>query len=457
MAIGIIGQLVFSDIANAIREQNGTSTRYRPLDTAAAILALDDTKAGAAATIDQSSKKSVITDSVLTSIADAIRAQNGTDTRYLPGEMAQAIRDLVWDVGFKPRAVLYGGGSSLELNYLDGPQVSTGETPEQAWTISLDGCASKEEVPWNGVRSQIAQVSIGSSFAQLTCPDISYWFREMTALETVFYMENISGLQTADQAFYGCSELRSIFCSSPHTSTATSASLAFYGCAKLVGGHLAVAEDIYGAEAFTAEVGGFFASLADDERIMAHSYLGTDGRLLVGLAASATADATVAKGTFFANAHYLFSDSLSWYSSSAAISSVEFASDLDGCTRLSMGHWFQKTASASIAFSGWEYLHPVSAAYMFYGASSLEALDLRGLDPSAIANWWSTFGSMSALRTILVSEGWTLSGTIANGIGTFSSDTNLVGGNGTACSSSKTTVAMAVIDKEGQPGYLTAG
>lgn len=37
----------------------------------------------------------VVDGSILTAIVDAIRAQNGSTTRYKPGEMAWAIRDLV--------------------------------------------------------------------------------------------------------------------------------------------------------------------------------------------------------------------------------------------------------------------------------------------------------------------------------------------------------------------------
>ena len=45
MGMGTIAESVFGDIANAIREQNGTTTTYRPTDMAAAVAALDGTKA----------------------------------------------------------------------------------------------------------------------------------------------------------------------------------------------------------------------------------------------------------------------------------------------------------------------------------------------------------------------------------------------------------------------------
>jgi hypothetical protein len=64
---------------------------------------------------------------------------------------------------------------------------------------------------------------------------------------------------------------------------------------------------------------------------------------------------------------------------------------------------------------------------------------------------------MSALTTILVSDSWTLPSSLASSANVFYGDTLLVGGNGTKFSSSKTGANMAVIDRAGQAGYLTAG
>ena len=48
MAVGWIETSVLTDIANAIRAQNGTAATYAPSEMAAAVAALDGTKAGAA-------------------------------------------------------------------------------------------------------------------------------------------------------------------------------------------------------------------------------------------------------------------------------------------------------------------------------------------------------------------------------------------------------------------------
>ena len=47
MAMGTIDRGVLTDIANAIRVQNGGTDTYLPSEMAAAVLALDGTKAGA--------------------------------------------------------------------------------------------------------------------------------------------------------------------------------------------------------------------------------------------------------------------------------------------------------------------------------------------------------------------------------------------------------------------------
>lgn len=62
---------------------------------------------------------------------------------------------------------------------------------------------------------------------------------------------------------------------------------------------------------------------------------------------------------------------------------------------------------------------------------------------------------MSALTTIYADARWELLSSMSNKSSTFYGDKNVMGGNGTAWSSSKTSEDMAMIDKERQEGYLT--
>jgi hypothetical protein len=458
MGMGIIGESVLGDIANAIREQNGGSATYKPADMAAAIAALDGTRSGKGATRALGGGSGVVSDSVFSTIAGAIRGQNGLATKYRPGEMAQAIRDLSWDTGLKPRAVLYNGGRNLELNYLDGPQTYFGDAVERSWELSPAGYAKDTDVPWHDYREQIAFVRVDPSLAAVSFPDISHWFQGMTALTNLTGFDHISGAKKAAQTFSGDSELRSISCDAAYSSSITSASIPFYACRKLVGGHLTVAKDTSGASAFTTGANGLLTYDGDDARVWAHASLYTSGKLEIdtGWGGGTTPD-VLASGLICVNARYNALGSMPWHDYRNMLAYVVFGSGLSSVEGLCTDYWFYNTKSSHLSFSGWPNLHPVSMEFMFNGSVNLQSLDLRGLDPSTIRRWTYAFAGMSSLTTILVSEGWALPSSLASSANVFYGDNLLVGGNGTKFSSSKTGANMAVIDRAGQTGYLTAG
>lgn len=459
MGMGMIGESVLGDIANAIREQNGGSATYKPADMAAAIDALDGTKEGTGVMRALGGGSGVVPDSVFSAIAGAIRGKNGLAKKYRPGEMAQAIRDLTWDAGFKPRAVLYNQGRFLELNYLDGPQVASGYWDvEESWVVSAAGYAKDTDVPWHAVREQITSVEVDPSFKGVSFPDISHWFRGMTSLMNVSGFDNISGVTKANQTFSGDSELRSIWCESPYAPSIASASIPFYDCCKLVGGHLTVATDTAGKSAFTTGANGLLACSADDERSWAFAYLYSDGSLVVNRSGMLDGDRTIAaSGTLCTNARYKALGSMPWHGLRDTITSVTFASDLASVKGLSMDYWFYNTKSPAIAFDGWSNVHPVSIEFLFNGSVNLETLDLCGLDPSTILRWNYAFSGMSSLRKILATPSWALPKALTTKSNTFYADSKLVGGNGTAYSVSNTSADYAVIDGAGHAGYLTAG
>ena len=90
MAVGTIQRSVLTDIANAIRAQNGGTGTYLPSEMATAVLALDGAKVGTPYQAVAATGTGVISDSVFEDIADAIRAQNGLTETYTPAEMAPA-------------------------------------------------------------------------------------------------------------------------------------------------------------------------------------------------------------------------------------------------------------------------------------------------------------------------------------------------------------------------------
>ena len=144
MAVGTIETSILTDIANAIRYQAGVATTYKPREMAAAVAALDGTQGSSYVPQPYMTLESgVLSESVFSDIAAAIRGQNGLTTLYQPGDMAQAILDLEWDVGYKVRALLLTDGT-FEINTdPNGTQTftvdATGFSPNEEVTVSLVG------------------------------------------------------------------------------------------------------------------------------------------------------------------------------------------------------------------------------------------------------------------------------------------------------------------------------
>ena len=207
---------------------------------AVAVAALDGTNAGNATTATLGTATGVIGESVFSDIADAIRGRNGLETTYKPGEMAQVIRDLVCDVGLKPRALLLSD-ETLELNYLDGRQVKSGSaTVKAAWEVSTEGYASPSDRPWHRVRGEILQVWVDESFAtvvtELGLMNFDYFFNSMSAMTEVVGFQHLSGMTTAKQCFVSCTDPESVYATSFDMSALTAGCQMFYGCQKPVGG-----------------------------------------------------------------------------------------------------------------------------------------------------------------------------------------------------------------------------
>lgn len=154
--------------------------------------------------------------------------------------MAQVIRDLVCDVGLKPRALLLSD-ETLELNYLDGRQVKSGSaTVKAAWEVSTEGYASPSDRPWHRVRGEILQVWVDESFAtvvtELGLMNFDYFFNSMSAMTEVVGFQHLSGMTTAKQCFVSCTDPESVYATSFDMSALTAGCQMFYGCQKPVGG-----------------------------------------------------------------------------------------------------------------------------------------------------------------------------------------------------------------------------
>lgn len=83
-------------------------------------------------------------------------------------------------------------------------------------------------------------------------------------------------------------------------------------------------------------------------------------------------------------------------------------------------------------------------------------IDFRGFDPSTLTDLFYTFSGCSHMTTIYADSTWALPTSGITGSQCFYSCRALVGGNGTAWSSSNVGYTYMRIDRAGQTGYLTA-
>ena len=106
--------------------------------------------------------------------------------------------------------------------------------------------------------------------------------------------------------------------------------------------------------------------------------------------------------------------------------------------------------------SGLGNLSGVRSMRYTFSTCAFTTIDFRGFDPSSLTDLYYAFGSCSALATIYADSTWRLPSSGISGSQCFYNCRQLVGGNGTAWSSSNTGYAYMRIDRAGQDGYLTA-
>lgn len=455
MAVGKIDTSILTDIANAIRWQASVATLYKPRQMAAAVAALDGSNAGDYQAQDYMELESgVLSDSVFSDIAAAIRGQNGESTLYKPEDMAPAILALVWDVGVKCRAMLLTDGT-LEFNYRDGRSSDYG-TIAQCWEVDVAGYSSDSARPWHEVRGQVTRVAFDSDFSDAGITNFAYWCTGMNQMTEVLGFEECSGASDVRQMFTSCGALETIWATSFDNSAISSYTSVFYGCNRLVGGTGWVPSSTAGKTAVALGSTGALTNPSADSRLWVWGYLYEDG--ILEISASSLADSArevLYGGRVCCNAHYTAINAMPWYDGRASLTSCVFKADPASMTMSSLDYWFYGE-TALISVTGWANVRGLaSARYLFNACSGIVTLDLRGLDPSALKDYFYMFAGCSALTTIYVDSTWALASG-ASGMGTFYNCRNIVGGNGTAYSSSAYGYARAVIDKAGQVGYLTA-
>lgn len=461
MTVGIVSTSILTDIANAIRWQNGTGSLYKPREMASAVAALDGGNAGSYAEEPYKALESgVLPESVFAGIADAIRAQSGGATRYRPADMAAAIRAFEWDVGLKPRALLLEGGT-LEFNFLERRASTLGGRILAAWEVATDGYAYASGRPWDARKQEVVRVVFDGSFAGAGVVSGKNWFNGFMRLAEVHGFETLSGMTCGDMMFATCSVLESVFAAFFDTAALESGTNMFYGCSRLVGGTGYVRSNGGGAAICCLGDAGLLTDPADDRRRWCAGVVYEDGLFEVSAAGAVDAErAMLATGRACVNARYDAVGFGFWYEHRALVTHVVFAADMAGACAdfgMSLNYWFYGFGKLS-AVEGMANLAGVrEMRYTFNACTSLASLDLRGFSPATLEVLAFTFGGCSALTTILVDASWALPSGCGGGM-TFYGCTNLVGGNGTIYSASRTNYDRMVIDGlDGKVGYLTAG
>lgn len=462
MAVGTVSTSILTDIANSIRFQAGVATLYKPREMAAAVAALDGSNAGDyQAQPYMELDSGVLPESVFEDIADAIRGLNGLSMLYQPGDMAQAILDLVWDVGLKPRAVLTSLGT-LEFNYVDGRHCYSGGVPVNAWEIDPAGYSSASVRPYDDIKLDVLKVVFHSSWQQVGMTNASYLCNSFQSMTEVSGFENLAGITSAGQMFGSCPMLETIYATS-FSNSGLSASLMFNGCNRLVGGTDGfVPSSTSGASVCKIGAGGVLTDPNNDARTWFYGHFYENGEAV--LTATPTPDATRglrATGRICDIGKYVGLGFTPWTGTAGSthrqyLTSVTFAADMAAFTNLNLNYLlYSCTAVASV--SGLSNLSGVrSMRYAFSSCSAFDELDFRGFDPSALTDLYYTFGGCSSLATIYADPDWALPSSGVSGSQCFYNCRQLVGGNGTAWSSSNTGYAYMRIDRAGQAGYLTA-
>ncbi|MBQ9002313.1 MAG: hypothetical protein IJ087_10710 [Eggerthellaceae bacterium] len=462
MTVGTIDTSILTDIANAIRFQAGVATTYKPRDMAAAVTALDGTNAGGyQAQPYKSLLSGVLSDSVFADIADAIRGQNRSTDTYLPEDMAAAILALSWDIGLKPRAVLTSLGT-LEFNYLDGRQCTSGGVPVNAWEIDPAGYSSASARPYDDIKLQVQKVVFHSSWTQVGMTNASYLLNSFQSMTEVSGFEYLSGITSAVQMFGSCSSLETIYATS-FSNAGLSASMMFNGCYKLVGGTDGyVPTTTSGASVCKLGAGGVLTDPNADARTWFYAHFYEDGEAVITATQAPDSSRTLrATGRICAIGKYTGLGFTPWTGTAGAthrqyLTSVTFAADMAAYSVLRFDYLLY-SCTAVTSVSGLGNLSGVtSMRFTFSSCSALTSLDFRGFDPSALTDLYYTFGGSSALAAIYADSTWALPSSGVSGSSCFYNCRQLVGGNGTAWSSSATSYTYFRIDRIGQAGYLTA-
>ncbi|MDN0056364.1 hypothetical protein [Collinsella ihumii] len=458
MAVGKIQKSVLTDIANAIRAQNGGTGTYLPGEMAAAVAALDGTQAGAGTQLAAEGGTGAISDAVFDAIAGAIRGQNGSEETYTPPEMAAAILALAWDTGVKMRALLLDDGT-LEFNYRDGRSTDVaGAAIAGAWEVPASGFSSYSERGWNSVRGEVARVRFDADFSQGGLQSAAWLLWGLSSATEIRGFEELSGVTSMEQMMTSCGSLESVYCSpGADFSAAATNTVMMYGCERLVGAQGYVPGNSDGAEVLNHGGEGVLTDPSADARSWYWGHLYADGELVLTADPSPEAGrAEVAGGRLCAQGRYDRIGYMPWGDERTSVTKATFSADLAAYDFINLSFMFHSFSALS-EVAGLSNLPGVrEARYAFANCGALEELDLSGFDASQCEDLFYCFSGCDALTTIWADAGFALPEG-CSGPGMFYGCEALIGGAGTAYDFSIRDEEFCRIDGgAAAPGYLTA-
>lgn len=457
MAVGTISRSVLCDIANAIRVQNGGSEGYLPSEMAAAVAALDGTKGTTTLQTTMPEATGIISPSVFTAIANAIRGQNGSDETYTPLEMPEAILALTWDTGVKMRALLLDNGT-LEFNYRDGRSTDVaGAAIVDAWEVPVAGFESYSDRGWHGVRDEVSRVRFDADFSQGGLQSAAWLLWGLSNATEVRGFEELAGVASMEQAMASCGSLETVYCApGADFSAVADDTVMMYGCGRLVGAQGYVPGNSDGAEALDHGWEGVLTDPGANARDWYWGHLYADGELVLTADPSPEAGRSeVAGGRLCAQGRYDRIGFMPWGDDRASVTKATFAADLATYDYMNLNFLFHSFSALS-EVAGMGNLPGVKEARYAFANCGLTELDLCGFDASQCEDLFYCFSGCDALTTIWADAGFALPDG-CSGSGMFYGCKALVGGAGTAYSFSMRDEEYCRIDGgETAPGYLTA-
>lgn len=301
------------------------------------------------------------------------------------------------------------------------------------------------------------KVYIDSTIGPLGLTNCAYWFNSFSECTEVRGFENLSGVKTTTQMFTSCGKLETIYATS-FTNAITSSGSMFYGCSRLVGGTDGyVPTSTSAGSVCKLGTGGVLTNPNADSRTWFYGHFYADGQAV--LTATATPDATrelLATGRICAIGKYTGMGFTPWDSTNRPqLTSVHFASDMGSFAALNLIYLFYSCTNLATV-TGLGNLANVGSMRYTFSSCAVTELDFRGFDPSTLTDLFYCFSGCGSLTTIYADSSWALPSSGISGMQCFYNCRSLVGGNGTAWSSTNTNYTYMRIDRAGQAGYLTA-